>query len=389
MTTIHHGDALSVLRTLPAESVQCVVTSPPYYGLRDYGVAGQLGLESRPDCLGWATGAPCGECYLCRMLAVMCEVRRVLRRDGTCWLNMGDSWNSGASGSTLGSTLGGGQKNQRHSNRSGRTVFPSLKPKDLIGMPWRLALALQVDGWWLRSDVIWHKPNPMPSSVKDRPTVAHEYLFLLTKSGRYHYDHEAVKEPAAAQNEHDATGPGYRAPGQSPHTGTRSRKQSRAALSFARDVAEPDRPGQRAPQHRPQRQSVPRGWDTGLGAHSAFNREGRGAPKTRETPDASTRSLRSVWTIPTFPFPEAHFATFPPALARTCILAGCPVGGMVLDPFCGSGTTGLVARQLGREFIGIELNPKYIRMAVRRIERETGLLGPVRVVAEKQEATVS
>ncbi|MDQ7832064.1 MAG: site-specific DNA-methyltransferase [Desulfovibrionaceae bacterium] len=380
MTTIHHGDALSVLRTLPAESVQCVVTSPPYFGLRDYDVAGQLGLEARPDCLGWATGQPCGRCYVCRMLAVMREVRRVLRRDGTAWINMGDSWNSGASGSIVGSTLGGGQENQRHSNRSGRTVFPGLKPKDLIGMPWRLALAMQADGWWLRSDVIWHKPNPMPSSVKDRPTVAHEYLFLLTKSGRYHYDHEAVKEKSAG-----------------PADAPRNRWDTKTHLI----------PGQK-PQKRETRHKVPGGWDTGPGAHGAFHREGRGDPEYREkihvvregvdtrggnqgagviTYQANTRSLRSVWTIPTYPYPEAHFATFPPTLARTCILAGCPVGGVVMDPFCGSGTTGLVARQLGRRFVGIELNPKYIRMAVRRIERETGLLGPVRVVAEKQEAT--
>jgi DNA modification methylase len=364
MTTIHLGDALSVLRTLPDGSVQCVVTSPTYFNLRDYDVAGQLGLEARPDCLGWATGAPCGECYVCRMLGVFREVRRVLRRDGTLFLNMGDSYatHGGDRVGHLGrSGLQGGLATHEAGAMARRISGAGLKAKDLIGMPWRLALAMQADGWWLRSDVVWHKPNPMPSSVKDRPTVSHEYVFLLTKSGRYHYDHEAVKVLTAG-----------------PADAPRNRWDTKTHLI----------PGQK-PQKRKSRHKVPGGWDTGPGAHGAFHREGRGDPEYRETPDASTRSMRSVWTIPTCPFPEAHFATFPPALARTCILAGCPVGGTVLDPFCGSGTTGLVARQLGREFVGIELNPKYIRMAVDRIERETGLLGPVRVVAEKQVVTAS
>lgn len=371
-TTIHHGDALTVLRSLPDESVQCVVTSPPYFGLRDYGVAGQLGLEARPDCLGWATGAPCGECYLCRMLAVMREVRRVLRRDGTLFLNMGDSYVASVCGIKSGGVSGASGLHGVSSTKYRKTLASGhgqavdktrcgLKPKNLIGMPWRLALAMQADGWWLRSDVIWHKPNPMPSSVKDRPTVAHEYLFLLTKSGRYHYDHEAVQEPSAG-----------------PADAPRNRW----------DTKTNEIPGQK-PQKRTTRHKVPGGWDTGPGGHGAFHREGRGDPEYRETPDVSTRSLRSVWSIPTYPYPDAHFATFPPGLVRPCILAGCPVGGVVLDPFCGSGTTGLVARQLGREFIGVELNPDYIRMAVRRIERETGLLGPVRVVREREEATAS
>lgn len=360
--TIHHGDALAVLRTLPAESVHCVITSPPYWRLRDYGVAGQYGLEDRVDCLGWATRQPCGQCFVCRLVAVFAEARRVLRADGTAWVNMGDSYCGNPPGNDRpdhsGGTMLGTRGIQGSSRRAARLKgsrpdFCGLKPKDLVGQPWRLALALQADGWFLRSDIIWHKPNPMPSSVKDRPTAAHEYLFLLAKSPRYYWDASAMQEPTAAL----ADG---------------ARPQSPYSVSFARPVAEPSRPGQSASQHRPGRQKVP-------GAHGSVHREGRSAPQYADGV-SDTRNRRSVWAIPTHPFPEAHYATFPPALVEPCLKAGCPVGGIVLDPFFGAGTTGLVARRLGRGFVGIELNPDNCRMAKRRIERETGLLGPVEIV---------
>jgi DNA modification methylase len=358
--TLYQGHVLDVLPQLAAESVHCVVTSPPYWGLRKYDIpdvdfpagefipmaglppvafaawSGQLGLE--PDPL----------MYTGHLVQVFREIRRVLRQDGTAWVNLGDTYctrggprvdyleKSGLPGGKA--TLAVAAAQARASGGNG------LKPKDLIGLPWRVALALQADGWWLRSEVIWHKPNPMPSSVKDRPTPAHEQLFLLSRCARYFYDGTAIQEPAAACTTHDATGPGYAAPGQAPHTGSRPKRQHPTALSFGRPVAEPERPGQDYPQHRPERkQKVPGGWDTGTGAHGAFHREGRGEPEYRAVKQRTvrpcddrgggqgsgameyplyTRNKRSVWTIPTHPFPEAHFATFPPALVTPCIKAG-------------------------------------------------------------------
>ena len=269
------GDCLEILPGLEAESVQCVVTSPPYWGLRDYGVAGQMGLEATPDE------------YVAKMVAVFREVRRVLRDDGTLWLNLGDSFNG----------------------------------KQLVGMPWRLAFALQADGWYLRSDIIWAKPNPMPESVTDRPTKSHEYVFLLSKSARYYYDQEAISEPTDGRSWHDVTGP--------PRVGV---------------------PGQTKQDGHGRR-------------HAGFN------GRYFSGPPPSTRNARSVWAIATQPFPGAHFATFPEALARRCVLAGCPEGGVVLDPFAGSGTVGVVCKATGRDFLGIELSPKYVAMAERRIAK--------------------
>jgi site-specific DNA-methyltransferase (cytosine-N4-specific) len=258
----------------------------------------------------------------------------------------------------MGDSYAGARKapGQTDSRRRDNAVIPrsdkrvdGLKCKDLVGMPWRLAFALQDDGWYLRSDIIWAKPNPMPESVVDRPTRAHEYVFLLSKSPRYFYDSKAMAEPAIGQSGHDLTGPGYAAPGQVPQTGSRK---------------------------------VPQGWDTGKGAHGSIHKEGRRG-KNEETGDrkkdgfnerwdnsipAATRNRRTVWTIPTQPFKDAHFATFPEALVEPCVLAGCPEGGTVLDPFAGSGTVGVVALRNFRRFIGIELNPAYTAMARRRIE---------------------
>ncbi len=326
---ILQGDVRETLRALPEKTVQTCVTSPPYFGLRDYGVDGQIGLEPTP-----------AE-YVEQMVQVFREVRRVLRDDGTLWLNLGDSY----------ARTGGTDKNITSTGKVGDTLktldmlpdrkqrAPSgLKDKDLIGIPWRVAFALQQDGWYLRQDIIWHKPNPMPESVRDRCTKAHEYVFLLSKSERYYWDVEAMRELAVGQTLHDLTGPGYAAPGQTPNTGNRSRRDSfkREASKRAKVI-----PGQTVGTHR--------------------------ADRDESEYDTGRRNRRSVWTVATRPYKGAHFATFPPALIEPCILAGAPFDGLVLDPFTGSGTTAAVALQHGRRFIGCELNPDYIKLAEARI----------------------
>jgi len=296
------GDCIESLRTLPDASVHCCVTSPPYWGLRDYGHDGQIGLEATP------------EAYVARMVEVFREVRRVLRDDGTLWLNLGDSYNSAASGQNgMSGTLDGGKPCGGNGTTAGRrSLLSDLKPKDLVGIPWRVAFALQADGWWLRQDIIWHKPNPMPESVRDRCTKAHEYVFLLTKSERYYYDAEAVSEAAA-------------------YAGVVTNDFSSSAI--------------------------------GLGIKPS----GNAIPGTAYTVKP-TRNRRSVWTVTTKPYSGAHFAVMPPDLVEPCIKAGCPEGGTVLDPFAGSGTTLAVAADLGRSGIGCELNPDYIGIAERRIK---------------------
>ncbi len=293
-----HGDVLESLRTMEAGSVQTCVTSPPYWGLRDYGHPGQIGLEKSP-----------AE-YVAKMVEVFGEVRRVLKDDGTLWLNLGDSYGHGTSAARRQSTNPGVGANcpeaQNSVDRNGH------KAKDLVGIPWRVALALQSDGWYLRQDIIWHKPNPMPESVTDRCTKAHEYIFLLAKSERYYFDAEAIKEAAVSAGETRGGGIKY----------------------------------------------SDRSQDNGIGgAHNPY--------KYGETPDA--RNRRSVWTVSPAQFSEAHFATFPPKLIEPCILAGAPEGGTVLDPFNGSGTTGLVCIKHQRRYVGIELNPEYVAMSERRL----------------------
>ena len=293
----HVGDCRAVLRAMAADGVrvQTCVTSPPYFGLRDYGVDGQIGLEPSPDA------------YVAQMVEVFRAVREVLAGDGTVWLNLGDSYTGNGGQSPQTGPLFKGRRRQRENIcLSPRRAFEGLKRKELIGIPWRVALALQADEWYLRSDIIWHKPNPMPESVTDRPTKAHEYLFLLSKSERYYYDAEAIREPDSGQD------------------------HPRNVL----DRLEPT--GGLMSPHR--------------GIRRAEGRVGMG------------RNRRSVWTVPTTPFPGAHFACFPPALIEPCILAGSPAGGVVLDPFMGSGTTAQVATRLGRNFIGCELNPKYVEL---------------------------
>lgn len=299
------GDAIKSMQKLPAASINTCVTSPPYFGLRDYGHDGQIGLEQTPDA------------FVQALVDVFREVRRVLRDDGTLWLNLGDSY-ARAGGWSNNNGLDGVATRQESSRPisnipstgSSQKLASGCKPKDLIGIPWRVAFALQADGWWLRQDIIWHKPNPMPESVRDRCTKAHEYIFMLTKSARYFYDYEAIKEPSVMK-----------------------------------------------PQNRnTKRSDHPKG-DAGRSLHVR--------------PEGGThyesRNRRSVWTVSTKPFKGAHFATFPPDLIKPCILAGCPEGGVVLDPFFGAGTTGLVAVDNNRCYIGIEINPEYVALAKKRL----------------------
>lgn len=333
------GDALTELRNLPGASVQCCVTSPPYFGLRDYGVDGQMGLEATPDE------------FVAGMVGVFREVRRVLRDDGTLWLNIGDSyagsWGAqGRNGEMSDRSVVQARSIDAHPVRKSMTGstkhLSGVKAKDLIGIPWMLAFALRADGWYLRQDIIWSKPNPMPESVRDRCTKAHEYLFLLSKGPRYYYDQDAIAEPISAasvarlaQNVADQVGSG-RVPGKTNGT---MKAVSRSSGNKER------KPGSA------------RGCPEGSGSNVCGSIPWEG----------TTRNKRSVWEVATQPFKQAHFATFPPALIEPCILAGCPAGGTVLDPFGGAGTTGLVADRLGRDAVLIELNPEYVDIAQSRL----------------------
>lgn len=303
---IYQGDALEVLRTFEDNSIDCCVTSPPYYALRDYGVDGQIGLEETP------------EKYIERLTEVFMEVHRVLKPNGTLWLNIGDSyWGGGWRGSELNEHSGEIQKGSKGTHCG--EAMPSCKgnkggykPKDLIGIPFMLAFSLRNAGWYLRQDIIWHKPNPMPESVNDRCTKSHEYIFLLSKSQRYYFDYEAIQEDSVCMND-------------------------------------------------------PR---KGLG-HIDYNgkRDGNiGEGQRAFVSITDKRNKRDVWSVNVKPCKEAHFATYPQELIAPCILAGCPQKGVVLDPFMGSGTTAIVASKLGRDYVGIELNPEYKEMAERRIK---------------------
>ncbi len=347
------GDCRAELAKLPDASVNCVVTSPPYFGLRDYGVDGQIGLEDTPDA------------FVAELVAVFREVRRVLRDDGTLWLNLGDSYASGAKGSGgVGkSTLrmdgreearritSADESNSRAKFSEPRKLTCGLPDKNLIGVPWRVAFALQADGWYLRQDIIWSKPNPMPESVQDRCTKAHEYVFLLSKSPRYYYDQDAIAEPAVDPGVRVSTSYGNAGTGK-PST-TPYTRPGRAS-------------GNKSHKYVDQYEAD----------DSEEHRTKAGLMKIAGTA-YETRNARSVWNIATQPFSEAHFATFPPELAERCIKAGCPVGGTVLDPFSGAGTTGLVADRLQRNAILIELNPAYADMSRNRIKRDAGLFGEV------------
>lgn len=344
------GDALEQLKTLPDASVQCVVTSPPYWGLRDYGLEGQMGMEATP-----------AE-YVNDLVMVFREVRRVLKDDATLWLNLGDSYaGSGGAGEWSRRKAGkqeyagprGNNVNRktRKDNNTGRRYsilggnhLPApdgLKPKDLVGIPWRVALALQDDGWWLRSDIIWYKPNPMPESVTDRPTKAHEYIFLLAKSEQYYYDARSIEEECSpnthariSQNLANQVG-SFRANG-----GSKSNGPMKTVIKGStRKLAE---------------------------AGDKFIKSNKSYEAAMVMP-VETRNKRSVWTVATQPYKGAHFATYPPDLIEPCILAGSRPGDIVLDPFNGSGTTGAVALKHHRDYIGIELNPAYIELTNKRL----------------------
>lgn len=299
---IYHGNVFDKLQEIDTESVQCVVTSPPYWGLRNYQMDDQLGLEDTP------------EAFIDNMVKVFSEIKRVLKNDGTVWLNLGDSYNS-QTGSGFNTNKNEGQNHrikELQKTQGSLVKKISLKPKNLVGIPWRVALALQADGWYLRQDIIWHKPNPMPESVTDRCTKSHDYIFLLSKSAKYFYDADAIREPAQ-------------------DWGTRNRSQLRGGTQ------------DELLKHR--------GLKDANFAEIGKNR-------------------RSVWTINTQSYKEAHFAVFPPKLPELCIKAGSSEGDVVLDPFFGSGTTGWVAQRLGRKWIGIELNPEYIEIAKQRFNQQ-------------------
>jgi DNA modification methylase len=322
---IINANALAI--PLPAGSVQCVVTSPPYYALRDYGVSGQLGLESSPFE------------YVQNMVSVFREVWRVLKDDGVLWLNLGDSYsnigkNGGRSYGKNYTSAAGGYQTVRNMEKQ----LGNLKPKDMIGIPWRVAFALQDDGWYLRSDCIWAKPNPMPESVTDRPTKNHEYIFLLSKSARYFWDQEAVAEPIADSTAADARlfKEGYKA--------------EKSDRGYPRG-----NPNGGSGMLQPKKQDK-----VGSKRYTGFN------DRYDNSDQGPTRNLRTVWAIATQATKEAHFATFPEALAERCIKAGSRMGDLVFDPFTGSGTTGRVAIKLGRRFVGTELKFDYIHEICRK-----------------------
>ncbi len=306
VNSIYNGDCLEFLRGLPDGVVNTCVTSPPYFGLRDYGHSGQIGLEETPDM------------FVQKLVEVFREVRRVLRDDGTLWLNLGDSY----VGSGNLNPHGGARKDRDQSamgfDRS-HISYGEIRPKNLIGIPWMVAFALRADGWYLRQDIIWHKPNPMPESVTDRCTKSHEYIFLLSKSPRYYFDNEAIKEDSVYFGKDNRSGEGnIRYEGKRTENNTSLGQQSFVTIN-------------------------------------------------------EKKNKRSVWTVTTKPFKDSHFATFPVDLIVPCILAGCPADGIVLDPFMGAGTTAVVAKKLGRNYVGSELNSENIEIINKRLRNEFGI----------------
>ena len=323
---LYHGGCLDILKQMPDESIDCIVTSPPYWGLRDYSTAGQIGLE------------PTIQGYIDVMTEIFSEVKRALKNDGTLWLNMGDTYGTGTradrrpGNKILGEGTAIAQAIPRHGGMA----------KQLIGTPWRIAFALQADGWYLRSDIIWHKPNPMPESVTDRPTKAHEYIFLMSKSAKYYYDAEAIMEPVSR------------------NTHLRISQNVAAQIGSDRAHAGGKTNGRMKAVIRTPKQQLP---GQGIKNNDSFNN----ATCLR----VSERNKRTVWTVPTRGFKEAHFATYPINLISPCIKAGCPEDGVGLDPFMGSGTTAIACECLNRRWIGIEINQEYCDIAVGRIKKET------------------
>lgn len=304
---IHLGNCLTILKTLPNDSIDCCITSPPYFALRDYGTPDQIGQEDSP------------EDFVDALIQVFSEVRRVLKNQGTCWINLGDSYAGTSKPGGGDPTIG--KRNLGGSDYKKKKLTGDLKVKDLIGIPWMVAFALRSTGWYLRQDIIWSKPNPMPESVTDRCTKSHEYIFLLSKSQTYYYDYKAIKTPI------------------------KESLVSRLSQNVAAQIG-----SQRVP--------------------------GKINGNMKAVNNGETANKRSVWQVATVPFSDAHFATFPERLIVDCIKAGCPEEGIVLDPFMGAGTTALVAVKLGRKYIGIELNPVYIAIANKRLKDNLGMFNP-------------
>lgn len=341
------GALTGMQKRLGPATIDCCITSPPYWGLRDYGVAGQLGLESTP------------EEYIKNMVDVLMEVYRCMKSSGTLWLNIGDSYagNGGQYGNSK-STLKGKQPGVKEIGQAQRfKKRGDLKPKDLVGIPWMLAFALRQAGWYLRSDIVWAKANCMPESVTDRPTRSHEYIFLLSKSAKYYYDHEAIKEPAL----YDVDGTG---------TAARKARQNADNKSMPTGNVNGIRPAgfKDASNFNGKHTDKQRGHSR---RHNGFN--DRWDNMSHEEECTGMRNKRDVWTVAPAQFPEAHFATFPEELIKPCVLAGCPKDGVILDPFMGAGTTALVARSHDRNFIGFELNPEYIVIAEKRLKKHFGM----------------
>ena len=389
MNKVYLGNSLEVIKTFPDESVDCVVTSPPYYGLRDYGTGTWVGGDPNcnheaarkktrfdyaidekqasskgTDMKCYSNVCPvCGavrkdeqigleetpEAYIERLVSLFREIRRVLKKEGTCWVNLGDSYNSSPSGNSAENiethrdsiSYKKVKKGEDRSQQRKAGLVKGLKPKDLIGIPWMFAFAMRADGWYLRQDIIWHKPNPMPEAVTDRCTKSHEYIFLFSKSQKYFFDYEAIQEEAVTQAD-------PRIGKRVEYDGMRKGQEGTGNRAF---VALKTKPKTKNCQYDGQR------------PNTMHLRREQGLPDEEYV----VRNKRDVWSVNVRPNNEAHFATYPQMLIQPCILAGSPQGGVVLDPFMGSGTTGIVARKLGRKYVGIELNPEYQKMAERRI----------------------
>lgn len=343
------GDVRDRLRELPRDAFDCVVTSPPYWGLRDYDVEGQIGLE------------PTLAEHLAVMVEVFEDVRRVLKPSGSLWLNYGDCYATTPNGRSAAATKAAGNDDRTFRDKPFSTVGGKLKPKDLCMIPNRLAIALQEAGWWVRSEIIWGKPNPMPdSSGKYRPSTAHEKVFLLTKTGKGFYDHEAVALPVSGNA----------------HSRVARDRDTYGRHTLGDAIPDSERRAARRPGVTPK--SAPE--SSNVRAKESFHATTTGMVETRYLRNYEPAPLK-VWEIASQAFPQAHFATFPPELAARCLKAGCPAGGKVLDPFGGAGTTGLVADRLGLDCTLIELNPEYAEIARRRIEGDAGMFSAVEVAA--------
>ena len=368
---IINENCLTGMKQIPDGVIDCCVTSPPYWGLRDYGHDEQIGMEETPDK------------FVETLVEVFAEVKRILKPEGTLWLNLGDTYSAHKDCKSVSDSLRKGgrseeanviEKGKSNSRNSKTLKSVGLKNKDLIGVPWAVAFALRSNGWWLRQDIIWHKPNPMPESVTDRCTKSHEYIFLMSKSAKYYFDSEAIQEEATGYDGRKDTFfkgstkylNGFAPEGTSEQTlAKKGHERWRKKSTFGNRDGELNglHSGNEWTPKRKNEGTNHGGNGTGFQDHSGYS--------NLENP--YIRNKRSVWTVNTKPYADAHFATFPEKLIEDCIKAGCPKDGIVLDPFMGAGTTAVVARKLGRNFTGFELNPKYLKIAENRLHKEIGL----------------